>query len=176
MNGYTIKSESSDGIYYMVRNWRRNEAMWAEERDIKQEFLYRSAGHAIRALTQLLVLMPEYATDKLTVVIFEGNKISDVGELNVKEIDGDEWNMEFKVTKKQKNAIDDYFRNVIKKSWTWNRLTEEERQRFINNSDIEKISGSDKMKVEWFNSLYHAFLLGLGYYPVNWRENTDLLF
>lgn len=75
-----------------------------------------------------------------------------------------------------KNAIDDYFQNVIKKSWTWNRLTKEERQRFIENIDIENIKGADKTRIEWFNSLYYAYLIGLGYNSVNWIEDEEVRF
>ena len=32
---------------------------------------------------------------------------------------------------KYSSAVENYFQNVIKKSWTWNRLTEEEQRRFI---------------------------------------------
>lgn len=101
MNGYTIRSESSDGIYYMVRNWRKNKAMWVKENDVKQEFLYSSAGRAIRAIIQLLSLMPDYATDKLSIVMFENGNIFEGEELIVKDISDDEWNIKFKVTKKR---------------------------------------------------------------------------
>lgn len=71
---------------------------------------------------------------------------------------------------KYSNAVENYFQNVIKKSWTWAKLTEEERKRFINMNVFEKIKGTDKQRVEWLNTIYTAFLSALGYKPIGWRE------
>ena len=73
--------------------------------------------------------------------------------------------------KKESKAIEVYLENVIKKSWTWGRLTDDERKRFLS-LDFSKISGRDATRIEWFHSMYYAFLLGLGYKPIGWRE-TD---
>lgn len=40
---------------------------------------------------------------------------------------------------KQSNVLENYFQNVIKKSWTWEKLTREERQRFIDMDVFDKI-------------------------------------
>ena len=45
---------------------------------------------------------------------------------------------------KNSNAVENYFQDVIKKSWTWNRLTEAEQKRFINMNVFDKIKGNDK--------------------------------
>lgn len=71
---------------------------------------------------------------------------------------------------KYSNAVEDYFQTVIKKSWTWDKLTEEERQRFINMDVFDNIKGNDKTRIEWLNTIYHAFLIGIGYEPIGWRE------
>ena len=71
---------------------------------------------------------------------------------------------------KYSNAVENYFQDVIKKSWTWEKLTEEERKRFINMHVFDKIKGNDKTRIEWFNSIYHAFLVGLDYKAIGWRE------
>lgn len=71
---------------------------------------------------------------------------------------------------KYSNAVENYFQNVIKKSWTWAKLTEEERKRFIDMNVFEKIKGTDKQRVEWLNTIYTAFLSALGYKPIGWRE------
>ena len=73
---------------------------------------------------------------------------------------------------KYSNAVENYFQNIIKKSWTWGKLTEEERKRFINMHEFDKIKGNDKTRIEWFNSIYHAFLVGLGYKAIGWREEN----
>lgn len=41
-------------------------------------------------------------------------------------------------------AVENYFQNVIKKSWSWDRLTEEERKRFIDMNVFDRIKGTDK--------------------------------
>lgn len=71
---------------------------------------------------------------------------------------------------KYSKAVEDYFENVIKKSWTWERLTEEEKRRFVNMPVFDEIRGADKQRVEWLNTIYHAFLVGLGYKLIGWRE------
>ena len=72
--------------------------------------------------------------------------------------------------KKYSTAIEDYFQNVIKKSWTWEKLTETEQERFINMDVFDKIKGNDKTRIEWLNTIYTSFLSALGYKPVGWRE------
>lgn len=74
---------------------------------------------------------------------------------------------------KNSNAVENHFQNVIKQSWTWDRLTEEERQRFINMSVFDKIKGTDKQRVEWLSTIYSAFLIGIGYEPIGWRETEE---
>ncbi len=70
----------------------------------------------------------------------------------------------------KENAVNGYFSDVIKKSWTWARLTEEERRQFENLNGLDHIKGTAAQRVEWLHSLYHAFLTGLGYTPIGWRE------
>ena len=76
---------------------------------------------------------------------------------------------------KYSDAVENYFQNVIKKSWTWQKLTNEEREHFINMNVFDRIKGNDKTRVEWLNTIYTAFLSALGYQPIGWREDaTDL--
>ena len=72
---------------------------------------------------------------------------------------------------KYSNAVENYFQNVIKKSWTWQKLTQEEQQRFIDMDVFDKIKGNDKQRIEWFNTIYTAFLIALDYKPIGWRED-----
>lgn len=72
--------------------------------------------------------------------------------------------------KKYSNAVENYFQDIIKKSWTWERLTEDERERFINMKVFDKIKGTDKTRIEWLHTLYEAFLSALNYKPIGWRE------
>lgn len=74
---------------------------------------------------------------------------------------------------KYSSAVEDYFQNVIKKSWTWDRLTEEERRRFIDMNVFDRIKGNNKTRVEWLNTIYDSFLSALGYKPIGWRETEE---
>lgn len=74
---------------------------------------------------------------------------------------------------KYSSVVEDYFQNVIKKSWTWNRLTEEEQKRFIDMDVFDKIKGNNKTRVEWLNTVYHSFLSALGYKPIGWRKTEE---
>ena len=72
---------------------------------------------------------------------------------------------------KYSNAVENYFQNVIKKSWTWQKLTQEEQQRFIDMDVFDKIKCTDKQRIEWINTIYTAFLSALDYKPIGWRED-----
>ena len=74
---------------------------------------------------------------------------------------------------KYSSAVEDYFQNVIKKSWTWNRLTEEERRRFVDMDVFDRIKGNNKTRVEWLITIYDSFLSALGYKPIGWRETEE---
>lgn len=74
---------------------------------------------------------------------------------------------------KYSNAVENYFQNVIKKSWTWQKLTQEEQQRFIDMDVFDRIKGNDKQRIEWLNTIYTAFLSALDYKPIGWREEDE---
>lgn len=40
----------------------------------------------------------------------------------------------------------------------WEKLTNEERQRFIDMGVFDKIKGNDNTRIEWLNTVYQAFL------------------
>lgn len=69
------------------------------------------------------------------------------------------------------NAVYNYFNTVIVNGWTWQRLTQEERERFKTCVDFSRIKGSARQRVEVLNMLYSAFLHGVGYKPIGWRES-----
>lgn len=75
--------------------------------------------------------------------------------------------------KKHSTAVEDYIERVIKKSWTWDKLTEEERQRFLNMNVFDMIKGNDRTRIEWLNTIYSAFLNALEYKPIGWRETEE---
>lgn len=78
--------------------------------------------------------------------------------------------------KKHTMAVENYFQNVIKKSWTWEKLTEEEQKRFIDMNVFGRIKGNDATRVEWLNTIYQSFITALGYKPIGWREEAEMQF
>lgn len=79
--------------------------------------------------------------------------------------------------KVKENAYSDWF-DMIFKSWTWKRLTDDEKTTFTNrmndwcNYDGHLV-GTYKQRWEVLEELYYMYLLGIGYEPIGWRENTE---
>ncbi len=71
------------------------------------------------------------------------------------------------------------FMEMIRKSWTWARLTDDERKRFedmmIGNTGMAHtcIKGGLRCRWEICNGLYEAFLAALDYKPFGWREEKE---
>ena len=66
---------------------------------------------------------------------------------------------------------------MIEKSWTWAKLTNDEKFRFkeeISKSITQKeiIKGTYKQRWQVLNALYSMFLEGCGYNGCTWRENN----
>lgn len=77
--------------------------------------------------------------------------------------------------KNKENAFTDAVRN-FKKSWTYARLTEDERKGLDNSfSFVEKqnlLCGTYTQRWRQMNAIYCAFLYGCGYNnDMNWRES-----
>ena len=71
----------------------------------------------------------------------------------------------------KENAIDNAL-EVIKNSWTWERLTTKERTHFIDKLLTYKsaIKGSYYQRGEIISAMYAMYLYGLGYEPLTgWR-------
>ena len=77
------------------------------------------------------------------------------------------------MNKNKENAQADWTDMIIK-SWTWAKLTNDERNKFgdeLNKEATKKIiSGTYKQRWEILNALYSMFLEGCGYNGVNWRD------
>lgn len=70
--------------------------------------------------------------------------------------------------------IADYCESVIYKSWTWDRLTDAERQAWGHVHLQPATIGRDKWAIcEITAALYSAFLDGAGYMPTGWREPNE---
>ena len=69
-------------------------------------------------------------------------------------------------------AINDFVNRVIKNSWTFDRLTPQEREQVLlllaNIHSTAKTTGGVSKVV---NKVYSEFLHTLGYKPIGWRES-----
>lgn len=63
----------------------------------------------------------------------------------------------------------DEFMPALFESWTWKKLTEEERARFCTNIVFVPQSGSHEERMEQLACVYSMFLVGCGYDGINWR-------
>lgn len=70
MIGYTIKSESEEGIYYLVRNWEKHRKFWVKREYLNPDMLYKTESAAKASLTKLLKVMDDYKNDRFTPVQF----------------------------------------------------------------------------------------------------------
>ena len=77
------------------------------------------------------------------------------------------------MNKNKENAQADWTGMIIK-SWTWAKLTNDERNKFgdeLNKEATKRIiSGTYKQRWEILNALYSMFLEGCGYNGGNWRD------
>ena len=78
--------------------------------------------------------------------------------------------------KKQTSIVSDYIERVIKKSWTWEKLTDDEKKRFLDMNVFDRVKGNDATRIEWLNTIYTAFLDALEYKPIGWREASEINF
>lgn len=76
------------------------------------------------------------------------------------------------MTKNKENALID-FMNMIVDSWTWARMTHEERQRCTDGLCRAHLNGTWLQRWQTLNDLYYSFLLGLNYAPSGWREKEE---
>lgn len=68
------------------------------------------------------------------------------------------------------NALVDFI-EMIQSTWTYGRMTEKEQERCITALHGNgKLCGSYKQRGEWLHTIYHAYLLGLGYDGPDWRK------
>ena len=75
----------------------------------------------------------------------------------------------------EKENVIEKFDEMIKNSWTYNKMTIEEKSKWNNilyseypTRDCLKGNYNQRWKV--LNALYRAYLIGIGYTDFNWRE------
>lgn len=66
------------------------------------------------------------------------------------------------------------FIEMIKKSWTYNRMTEKEKDLCILCFSCARgIRGTARQRWDSLHDIYSAFLAGLDYSPFGWRETDE---
>lgn len=82
------------------------------------------------------------------------------------------------MTNRPKEAAIDDFREMIMKSWTYERMTEEETGKLFSVMEWAKsqgmITGTHKQRWMTLSAIYHSFLAGIGYSGPGWRENETI--
>lgn len=72
--------------------------------------------------------------------------------------------------------VNDYI-EMIKNSWTYERLTSEERKRLIDLFNHVSVLNSLKYtkdhKWDVLHDVYYSFLIALEYTPIGWREENE---
>lgn len=71
------------------------------------------------------------------------------------------------------------FVGMIEKSWTYDKLTKEEREQFYLTFNSERIrealKGTYIQRWNILQAIYYAFLAGIGYDGCTWREELEYI-
>lgn len=79
--------------------------------------------------------------------------------------------------RKDKETAKKDFIDIILMSWTWDRLTDAEKDTARKLLEAVTLKGSYKQRYNQLHQIYYKFLLVLGYTPIGWREpNPEPLF
>ena len=66
------------------------------------------------------------------------------------------------------------FREMIKNSWTYEKLTDIEKENWemllIDTRTLSCLKGNYNTRWNILQAIYHAYLIGLGYTDFKWRE------
>lgn len=69
------------------------------------------------------------------------------------------------------------FMEMIKRSWTWGRMTEDEHKRYLEaverGFELGQIKGSYKDRWDALRLTYSMFLAALEYEPSGWRDKEN---
>lgn len=74
----------------------------------------------------------------------------------------------------EKEKVFEEFKEImVKNSWTYNRMTTEEQNNFLEHLNWERtqkiVKGTYTQRWKILNELYYYYLLGLGYDGCDWR-------
>ena len=83
------------------------------------------------------------------------------------------------MNREKEKALENFI-EMIEKSWTYARLTKEERERlgqvFHSTQTRESLNGTYLQRWEILQAIYSAFIMALDYKPIGWREEKELSF
>ena len=71
------------------------------------------------------------------------------------------------------------YRDLITKSWTFQKLTPTEQKRLltnvltINERLTNTLKGNRQHCWQILNCIYYSYIIALGYNPINWRESEE---
>ena len=91
ITGYTVKSISPEGVYYLVNGWYKYFAFWIRKNDISENktryihmITFKTKGSAKTNLTKLLKIMPDYARDHFRLcAIMENGTINSIENIKI---------------------------------------------------------------------------------------------
>lgn len=67
---YAIKSVSEEGTYFLVKGWNKRKKFWTKTASLEENG-FGTPGAAMRSFDCLLKVMPDYRTDKISIVRFD---------------------------------------------------------------------------------------------------------
>lgn len=74
---------------------------------------------------------------------------------------------------KKEDALN-YYINIVKESWTYEKLTDAEKQKIVeiltSIRTQNALKGNYKQRIDVLSAIYSAFLASLDYKPIGWRE------
>ena len=73
--------------------------------------------------------------------------------------------------KDKENAKRDYI-EMMKQSWTYDRMTEDEKKGLLEAVKFAKVAGAYETRWSILQSVNYAFLLALGYKGGDWRREA----
>lgn len=68
---YTVKSTSSEGVYYLVNRCNFHKKIWVKKEELKRSMLFRRERDAKARLTSLLKVMDDYKNDIFEIIEVE---------------------------------------------------------------------------------------------------------
>lgn len=78
---------------------------------------------------------------------------------------------------KNKDFVFTDYLEMIRKSWTYDRMTQEEKEKIhcilLDYRTTDNIKGTYQQRWQALNALYRAFLIGIGYDNFDWRGGKN---